>query len=218
MEEFTSALNNLTILLIVIGGSVFTLCLAVGAILFMTAAGDPHKQQLAKGAMFGAVIGAVVLAMSPLAPRVLSKFVIEPSGGQALERTIGSSCDDHLRTGFITQRGVSTTLRANSMISQVQTKRRDECNPDSWDPEIAATQTCKGSTSNNRLGTEKVIIPASLIAAGGVNGEDGVTRDQDGNIMIGFKAGSLPGDTSLCWMYSANAGFWISSPTLPAAP
>ncbi len=218
MEEFTSALNNLTILLIVIGGSVFTLCLAVGAILFMTAAGDPHKQQLAKGAMFGAVIGAVVLAMSPLAPRVLSKFVIEPSGGQALERTIGSSCDDHLRTGFITQRGVSTAARANSMISQIQTKRRDECNPESWAPVVDAAQKCKGSTANNRLGTEKVIIPASLIAAGGVTNEDGVTRDQDGNIMIAFTAGKLPGDTSLCWMYSANAGFWISSAALPVAP
>ena len=47
MEELTSALNNLTVLLIVIGGSLFTLCLAAGAILYMTAAGDPHKQQLA---------------------------------------------------------------------------------------------------------------------------------------------------------------------------
>ena len=100
MEELTSALNNLTVLLIVIGGSLFTLCLAAGAILYMTAAGDPHKQQLARGALLGALVGVVILAMSPIAPRVLSRFVIEPSGGQA-------SCDRTLRSSLITQRGVS---------------------------------------------------------------------------------------------------------------
>ena len=86
MEELTSALNNLTVLLIVIGGSLFTLCLAAGAVLYMTAAGDPHKQQLARGALLSSLIGVVILAMSPIAPRVLSRFVIEPSGGQALDR------------------------------------------------------------------------------------------------------------------------------------
>ena len=126
MEEFTSALNNLTTLLIVIGGSLFTLCLAAGAILYMTAAGDPRKQQLARGALLSSIIGVVILAMAPIAPRVLSRFVIEPSGGQALDRVGQSSCDRTLRSSLITQRGVSTTSRVNSMIAQIQAQRRND--------------------------------------------------------------------------------------------
>ena len=47
MEELTSALNNLTVLLIAIGGSLFTLCLAAGAILYVTAVGEGRAAQLA---------------------------------------------------------------------------------------------------------------------------------------------------------------------------
>ena len=127
MEELTSALNNLTVLLIAIGGSLFTLCPAAGAILYMTAAGDPHKQQLARGALLSSLIGVVILAMSPIAPRVLPRFVIEPSGGQALDRVGQASGDRTLRSSLIIQRGVSTEDRGNSMIAQIRAQRRTEC-------------------------------------------------------------------------------------------
>ena len=211
VEEFTSAINNLTVLLIVIGGSIFTLCLAAGAILFMTAAGDPHKQQLAKGALMGAVIGVVVLAMSPIAPRVLSRFVIEPSGGQALDRVGQSGRDDTLRSALITQRGVGTAARANSMISQIQSQRRNECSAEVWAPIVtvgADANACVGGGEDKSLaGT---LVPKSLYNSGAVTSEDGLTRDAEGNIMVEWETASRPTDTALCWMYIANADIWVS--------
>ena len=207
MEEFTSAINNLTVLLIVIGGSIFTLCLAAGAILFMTAAGDPQKQQMAKAALMGAVVGVVVLAMSPIAPRVLSRFVIEPSGGQALDRVGQSSCDDTLRSALVTQRGVGTAARANSMISQIQAQRRNECSPETWDPEIydANTHTCDGTAVDSKF--DGITVPRSLYAASGAD-SDALTRDADNNILVVFVGNKRPTDTSQCWMYLASADIW----------
>ena len=211
MEEFTSAINNLTVLLIVIGGSIFTLCLAAGAILFMTAAGDPHKQQLAKAALMGAVVGVVVLAMSPIAPRVLSRFVIEPSGGQALDRVGQSGCDDTLRSSLITQRGVGTASRANSMIAQIQAQRRNECASETWAPEIAGDQGCEGTLP---VQIDGVSMPKSLHEAGKAD-SDGLTRDADNNILVSFVTGKRPTDTSLCWMYLASADIWGAAATAP---
>ena len=221
MEELTSALNNLTVLLIVIGGSLFTLCLAAGAILYMTAAGDPHKQQLARGALLSSLIGVVILAMSPIAPRVLSRFVIEPSGGQALDRVGQASCDRTLRSSLITQRGVSTGTRANSMIRQIQAQRRNECSADTWNPAVDEAdnkQTCAVADTDVATGYKKIgatDLPKSLGDAGKVDKEDGLTRDAEGNILVAFKDGSLPTDGSKCWMYRANADIWDQSAKVP---
>lgn len=219
MEEFTSAINNLTVLLIVIGGSVFTLCLAAGAILFMTAAGDPHKQQLAKGALMGAVIGVVVLAMSPIAPRVLSRFVIEPSGGTALDRVGQSGCDDTLRSSLVTQRGVGTAARANSMIAQIQAQRRNECNAEVWNPDVlTGAQTCMGTTAPSAGAPVKMVgttMPASLYNSADADA-DGLTRDAESNILVNWGT-NKPTDTALCWMYVSNADIWVSH-TAVAAP
>lgn len=211
MEEFTSAINNLTVLLIVIGGSIFTLCLAAGAILFMTAAGDPHKQQLAKGALVGALIGVVVLAMSPIAPRVLSRFVIEPSGGQALDRVGQSGCDNTLQSSLVTQRSVGTAARANSMIAQIQAQRRNECNAEVWAPEVANYRpTCQGGTAGSSM-ADGIAVPVSLFNAASVD-SNGMVRDADGNMLVEFASGNRPTDTARCWMYVVNAGIWSSSP------
>ena len=222
MEELTSALNNLTVLLIVIGGSLFTLCLAAGAILYMTAAGDPHKQQLARGALLSSLIGVVILAMSPIAPRVLSRFVIEPSGGQALDRVGQASCDRTLRSSLITQRGVSTAVRANSMIRQIQAQRRNECSADTWDPEVEEGDDKQACAFASGTGDAKKYakigatdLPKSLGEAGDVEDEDGLTRDAAGNILVSFKDGSLPTDGSKCWMYVANADIWDQAAVAP---
>ena len=220
MEELTSALNNLTVLLIVIGGSLFTLCLAAGAILYMTAAGDPHKQQLARGALLSSLIGVVILAMSPIAPRVLSRFVIEPSGGQALDRVGQASCDRTLRSSLITQRGVSTYARANSMISQIQAQRRNDCAAETWAPVISGGAASTGSSDLCLLGTSaspldtfigSTQVPASLMSASWADSKDGVTRDADGNILVAFATAARPTDGSLCWLYLANADIWDQS-------
>ena len=226
MEEVTSALNNLTVLLIVIGGGLFTLCLAAGAILYMTAAGDPHKQQLARGALLGAVVGVIILAMAPLAPRVLSRFVIEPSGGQALDRVGQSGCDQTLRSSLITQRGVSTAARANSMVSQIQAQRRNECSAETWNPQISsgenensAFKCLKGSAGT--LGPTEIGstgVPNSLMSAAWADTNDGLTRDADGNILVSFTGTARPTDGSLCWLYLANADIWDQSAQKGVSP
>ena len=213
MEELTSALNNLTVLLIVIGGSPFTLCLAAGAILYMTAAGDPHKQQLARGALLSSLIGVVILAMSPIAPRVLSRFVIEPSGGQALDRVGQASCDRTLRSSLITQRGVSTDDRANSMIAQIQAQRRNECSDETWSPKIeaAAVKGCLGDDKAKSTVIGDTTVPASLDTAARAD-SDGLSRDADGNILVFFGATTgRPTDGSLCWLYLSSADIWDQS-------
>ena len=228
MEEFTSAINNLTMLLIIIGGSIFTLCVAVGAILYMTAAGDPHKQQIARGALVSSLLGVVILAMSPIAPRVLSRFVIEPSGGQALDRVGQAGCDRTLRSALVTQRGVSTTTRVNSMIRQIQAQRRSDCSSETWNPSVAASgidneaSGCLdlkspnyGASPPQNHGTlGSTLIPRSLGEAA-ANDADGIARDADGNIMVLFATGSRPTDGALCWMYQASADIWDQAAKTP---
>ena len=232
MEEFTSAVNNLTMLLIVIGGSIFTLCVAVGAILYMTAAGDPHKQQIARGALVSSLLGVVILAMSPVAPRVLSRFVIEPAGGQALDRVGNTNCDRTLRSALVTQRSVSTDERANSIIRQIQAQRRDECSTDTWNPVISAGSGPHSGDAN--LGDENngcldrnspsdtqthgkigdTTIPRTLGNAAAKDG-DGIARDAEGNILVLFRVTRRPSDGSLCWLYLASADIWDQAADTP---
>ena len=220
MEEFTSAINNLTMLLIIIGGSIFTLCVAVGAILYMTAAGDPHKQQIARGALVSSLLGVVILAMSPIAPRVLSRFVIEPSGGQALDRVGQAGCDRTLRSALVTQRGVSTGARVNSMIRQIQAQRRSDCSTEAWNPEVSSVAADKAvgayaaddgclydSSDHGKIGS--TVIPESLGNAARADTNDGISRDADGNILLIFK--SRPTDGSRCWLYLSSADIWDQS-------
>ena len=231
MEEFTSAINNLTMLLIIIGGSIFTLCVAVGAILYMTAAGDPHKQQIARGALVSSLLGVVILAMSPIAPRVLSRFVIEPSGGQALDRVGQAGCDRTLRSALVTQRGVSTDDRVNSMIRQIQAQRRSDCASETWDPQVSASTVGDESDgclfdkdagptqSFGSIGSTR--IPRSLGSAAAADG-DGIARDADGNILVRFHVVSggvskRPTDGALCWLYLANADIWDQSADTPTS-
>ena len=225
MEEFTSALNNLTTLLIVIGGSLFTLCLAAGAILYMTAAGDPQKQQMARGALLSSVIGVVILAMAPIAPRVISRFVIEPSGGQALDRVGQASCDRTLRSSLITQRGVSTVARANSMIRQIQAQRRSDCSVETWSPKVDDTaNVCQVEAAANSPDYKNVGstgMPRSLGNAAENDG-DGISRDSEGNILVAFETAETglnsrgrPTDGSVCWMYLASVDIWDQSAALP---
>ena len=168
-----------------------------------------HKQQLARGALLSSLVGVVILAMSPIAPRVLSRFVIEPSGGQALDRVGQASCDRTLRSSLITQRGGSTTARANSMIRQIQAQRRNECSAETWNPEVDDDQGCATATK-----TGDTAVPASLKASAGVTDEDGITRDADGNILVSFETASRPTDGSLCWLYVASADIWDQSATV----
>ena len=231
MEEFTSAINNLTMLLIIIGGSIFTLCVAVGAILYMTAAGDPHKQQIARGALVSSLLGVVILAMSPIAPRVLSRFVIEPSGGQALDRVGQAGCDRTLRSALVTQRGVSTDDRVNSMIRQIQAQRRSDCASETWDPQVAAGEVGAASdaclfkdapSSTESYGTiGSTLIPRSLGSAAASDG-DGIARDADGDILVMFHVpasgvAKRPTDGAKCWLYLANADIWDQSAATPAS-
>lgn len=222
MEEFTSALNNLTTLLIVIGGSLFTLCLAAGAILYMTAAGDPQKQQMARGALLSSIIGVVILAMAPIAPRVISRFVIEPSGGQALDRVGQASCDRTLRSSLITQRGVSTVARANSMIRQIQAQRRNDCSVETWSPKVDdAANVCQVADGTGYKDVGNTGVPASLGSAAKNDG-DGISRDSEGNILVAFETAETglnsrgrPTDGSVCWMYLATVDIWDQSATTP---
>ena len=56
MEELASVINNFARLILYAGGGVFTIAVCVAGFFYMTAFGDPQKQNLARGALVGAFV------------------------------------------------------------------------------------------------------------------------------------------------------------------
>ena len=86
MEELASVINNFARLILYAGGGVFTIAVCVAGFFYMTAFGDPQKQNIARGALVGAFVGVCIMGVSFLAPRIMSQFVLEPAGLEGVLR------------------------------------------------------------------------------------------------------------------------------------
>lgn len=232
MESIGQIFSGLTLLVLAIGAGAFIISISIAGLLYVTAFGDPQKISMAKGALMSSLLGILIMAFAPLAPRVLNQVVFEPAGlGSVVQDTGG--CDATFRTALLTQRSVNTAQAANAIIRQLQAQRSDDCGPDVWDPEVLTlsgsnpvgfTRTTGCGVDGTRASpTQRDIggtpLPSSLL--GVVVGRSmGVTspgpdtnfgafaRDNDGNILMEFVTTDRPTDGSRCWVYIARGNFW----------
>ena len=231
MEELASVINNFARLILYAGGGVFTIAVCVAGFFYMTAFGDPQKQNIARGALVGAFVGVCIMGVSFLAPRIMSQFVLEPAGLEGVANSGNTGCDRTLRSALITQRGVGNAKQVNSMVRAIQAQRASDCNQEIWNPFARIGGTPPGGAAVTAAGFEDacaadggspvVVIgntdpPQTLVnlAAQRKDGEAGGTtyggfaRDSVGNILVQFHTGSRPTDGSLCWLYVAKSNYW----------
>ena len=123
MEELASVINNFARLILYAGGGVFTIAVCVAGFFYMTAFGDPQKQNIARGALVGAFVGVCIMGISFLAPRIMSQFVLEPAGLEGVANAGNTGCDRTLRSALITQRGVGNAQQVNQIVRAIQAQR-----------------------------------------------------------------------------------------------
>ena len=228
MEELASVINNFARLILYAGGGVFTIAVCVAGFFYMTAFGDPQKQNIARGALVGAFVGVCIMGVSFLAPRIMSQFVLEPAGLEGVNQAGNTGCDRTLRSALITQRGVGSASQANSMVRAIQAQRASDCNAEIWNPYVIGVGTPPGGTALAAAGfTAAKCIGASATTAHMIGQTDvpstlrevtfsrvaittygGFARDAAGNLMVEFATLNRPTDGSQCWMYIAQSNYW----------
>ena len=231
MEELASVINNFARLILYAGGGVFTIAVCVAGFFYMTAFGDPQKQNIARGALVGAFVGVCIMGISFLAPRIMSQFVLEPAGLEGVSNSGNTGCDRTLRSALITQRGVGNAKQANSMVRAIQAQRASDCNQEIWNPYVITSGKPPGSTAAALpvAGfTASTCAPLAADTAGHMVGQTdmpstlkqvsfsrvglktygGFARDASGNILVEFATLNRPTDGSQCWMYIAQSNYW----------
>ena len=231
MEELASVINNFARLILYAGGGVFTIAVCVAGFFYMTAFGDPQKQNIARGALVGAFVGVCIMGVSFLAPRIMSQFVLEPAGLEGVANSGNTGCDRTLKSALITQRGVGNGKQVNSMVRAIQAQRASDCNQEVWNPFVQVTGTPPGGTvvvSNSGFqngpatcmpstaGDDHMIgqtnLPTTLDNVAQTRGWQsaygGFARDASGNILVQFVNEYRPTDGSKCWLYIAQSNYW----------
>ena len=226
MEELVSLMFNVARIVIIVAGSGAAIAVAVAGMLYIFAAGDPQKQRVARDAFIGAVVGMLVCGAAFIVPRVVSNFVLEPSGGEGLTTQGTVSCDETLRNRLVIERQASTADRMNQVIAVIQAKQKD-CARDIWAPVAVdmtavagVAKTCTDPAKKGTLGgfdvpsTLQQVVTASTDATDFARIKSG--RDTDGNIIVHFTVdGAIPNpgapaDNAICWMYLIRAQTWFS--------
>ena len=141
----------------------FTIAVCVAGFFYMTAFGDPQKQNIARGALVGAFVGVAFLA-----PKIMSQFVLEPAGLEGVDASAGNtSCDRTLRSALITQRGVGNAKQVNQIVRSIQAQRANDCNQEIWNPWARIEGTPPGAsgatgnegfTANCADGTDRLCL------------------------------------------------------------
>lgn len=231
MEELASVINNFARLILYAGGGVFTIAVCVAGFFYMTAFGDPQKQNVARGALVGAFVGVCIMGVAFLAPRIMSQFVLEPAGLEGIDQNAGNtSCDRTLRSALITQRGIGAAGHVNQVVKAIQAQRSNDCNREVWNPFARVDGTPSGATAISGASgfttacgdASDPVVPqtigntdtpstlASVVATrvGDSNSYGGFARDAEGNILVEFNSGYRPTDGSACWLYVSKSNYW----------
>ena len=230
MEAIGQLFSGLSLLILAVGAGAFMISIGVAGVYYVTAFGDPQKISIAKGALMSSMLGILLMAFAPIAPRVLDQVVFQPAGLGGVVTTGGIGCDQTLRTSLLTQRSVNTASAVNSMISQIQSQRNDECGQTVWNPKIrgggfvhdsnndsgpgiSQAGFCghEGSSPQMRIGNTD--LPASLTSivkqrTGTSIPQGAFSRDAAGNMMMEFEGSRRPTDGSMCWVYMSSGNFW----------
>ena len=238
MEELASVINNFARLILYAGGGVFTIAVCVAGFFYMTAFGDPQKQNIARGALVGSFVGVCIMGVAFLAPKIMSQFVLEPAGLEGVDQSAGNtSCDRTLRSALIVRRGVGNAKQVNQIVRAIQAQRAADCNQEVWNPYArikgkppgeSTEETAAGFEATKcsavAAGTPSVVTPlvigntdtpqtlanlaAQRSAGTGATTYGGFARDAAGNILVQFNTAFRPTDGSLCWMYVAQSNYW----------
>ena len=228
MEELASVINNFARLILYAGGGVFTIAVCVAGFFYMTAFGDPQKQNIARGALVGAFVGVCIMGISFLAPRIMSQFVLEPAGLEGVANAGNTGCDRTLRSALITQRGVGNAQQVNQIVRAIQAQRAADCNAEIWNPfaHIAGTPPGGSAITSNGFTTACTVtsgtavgdrvgqtdIPTTLktvaLSRFGSTAYGGFARDSNGNMLVEFATANRPTDGSDCWMYISQSNYW----------
>ena len=231
MEELASVINNFARLILYAGGGVFTIAVCVAGFFYMTAFGDPQKQNIARGALVGAFVGVCIMGVSFLAPRIMSQFVLEPAGLEGVANSGNTGCDRTLRSALITQRGVGNAKQVNSIVRAIQAQRANDCNQEIWNPYVRIIGTPPGATGPTttagfeldcaqeiddppaiigNTGTPQTLanVAALRLLNPGAATYGGFARDSVGNILVQFNTAFRPTDGSKCWLYVAKSNYW----------
>lgn len=222
MEAIGQIFSGLSLLVLAVGAGAFIVSISIAGLLYVTAFGEPHKISMAKGALMSSLLGILIMAFAPLAPRVLNQVVLEPAGlGSVVQDTGG--CDATLRTALLVHRSVNSAQAVNAIIRQLQAQRSDDCSRDIWDPwlitggSIPPTTpfTASGCATSNPVGdTDLPTSLANIVATRTVGATDVVVhygafaRDNAGNMIMEFRNGRRPADGSRCWVYLTRGNFW----------
>ena len=229
MEELASVINNFARLILYAGGGVFTIAVCVAGFFYMTAFGDPQKQNIARGALVGAFVGVCIMGVSFLAPRIMSQFVLAPAGLEGVANSGNTGCDRTLRSALITQRGVGSAKQVNSMVRAIQAQRASDCNAEIWNPYafIKGTPPGVGATALTASGFSVACFASATVTDIHIGQTDspgtlvtvaksrfgnatygGFARDANGNILVEFATANRPTDGSDCWLYVAQSNYW----------
>ena len=228
MEELASVINNFARLILYAGGGVFTIAVCVAGFFYMTAFGDPQKQNIARGALVGSFVGVCIMGVAFLAPKIMSQFVLEPAGLEGVDQSSGNtSCDRTLRSALIVRRGVGNAKQVNQIVRAVQAQRASDCNAEVWNPYAHISgqppgggspvgsdgfDTCADNDPDTAGTVGNTDTPKTLDSLAASRSSDGTyggfARDAAGNILVEFDSAYRPTDGSQCWLYVAQSNYW----------
>ena len=221
MQGIVTVIDSIARFVAIMGLSMAGIFFVYAGILFITAAGDPQKVAQARTALIGTFVGTVIVGVGFLLPGIVSRTIIEPSGGIRLHEGISSQdCDGMLRQQLVIQRGANTTYRMNRVIDRIQ-GRFEACSPDLWDPNLfdegdgfssTASLLCGESIAGGwRVGA--LSLPPGLLD-GGTHIKAETHRDGSNNILVIWEVtGTVshrPWDESDCWIYFGLYDTWRS--------
>ena len=229
MEAIGQLFSGLSLVILAIGAGAFIISIGIAGVYYVTAFGDPQKISTAKGALMSSVLGIIIMAFAPIAPRVLNQTVFEPAGLGGVVTSSGAGCDDTLRTALITQRSVNTASAVNSMISQIQSQRSADCEATIWNPRLRSNgfdwdsnvdsgpgirqSECGHYGSNPQMRIGNTDLPRSLTSVVDQRSvasapQGAFARDAAGNMLMQFDSARRPTDGSKCWLYMSSGNFW----------
>lgn len=234
MDELGNVTGSVTRLLAAVGGGVSAIMVCYAGLMWMLSGGDPQGMAKAKMGFMGALGGLVVVGLAFIVPMIVSRAVIEPVGGVAVNSEVGFDCDHVLKRQLVFQRGASDADRMNVVIKQVQSTRGGECPSDVWNPlvndEGHKEKTIDGKSVGGCFGGDELSSAADKVeqvkSAGvgdtvvprGLRQQNDLEkpprlasgRDRDNNIIVYWdhNAERRPASQAVCWMYSDRLSLW----------
>ncbi len=221
MEEIIAMVNMAARFAAVLGGALVAIFVIYAGILWITSAGDPQKVMMARNALLGCVVGAIIVGMGIFIPGVISRWIIEPAGGLALADVISTDCDRLLREQLVYQRNADDAGDMQQLVYKVQLRNRELCSSEQWSPVIQSAAGFPNGCYKDPVSPELygsiggIVLPASFFTASYVLDIPRATQRRDDSIIVIFERDlpnldRQPADGAICWFYHPEFEAWSS--------